>query len=275
MRQIRTIHVAFQTANKNSPSTLPIKAHVYHFYNSPVSQLDDTQRPFICDDVNCRKQCIDLRDLVAHLKEHLSNHELIHCPFRSCNRTFKVKSSFTSHVARTHRHETDVNTRVTYSEPSVSSQIESNETETGMDLSKNQSQVTEDIDISSLYKRNLCLFYMQLQAKYLVPSSTIQMIVEEMNVLNDICHQYTKDKIKETLRANGNMSDAEVDSVFQSLQETDLHAACSSHLSTEHTRRQYFEKNFAYVHPENVYLGTNEHRRDCYAQYILGMQIIE
>lgn len=64
------------------------------------------------------------------------------------------------------------------------------------------------------------------------------------------------------------MSDAEMDSVFQSLQETDLHATCSSHLSTEYVRRQYFEKNFAYVHPENVYLGTSEHRKDCYAQYV-------
>ena len=116
--------------------------------------------------------------------------------------------------------------------------------------------------------KNLCLFYMQFQAKYLVLSSTIQMIVEEINGLNDICHQYTKDKIKETLRGNTNMSDAEIDSVFQSLQEADLHASCSSQLSPEYIRRQYFEKNFAYVHPENVFLGTNEHRRDSYAQYI-------
>lgn len=64
------------------------------------------------------------------------------------------------------------------------------------------------------------------------------------------------------------MTDTEIDLVFQSLQETDLHAACSSHLSTDYTRRQYFQKNFTYVHPENVYLGTNEHGRGCYAQYI-------
>lgn len=143
-----------------------------------------------------------------------------------------------------------------------------NETETGTNQNENQSQAAEDIDIRPLYMRNLCLFYMQLQAKYLVPSSTLQMIVEEINALNNICHQYTKDKIKETLRANTSMSDAEIDSVFQSVQEMDLHTACSSHLSMEHTRRQYFEKNFAYVRPERVFLGTNEQRKDCYAEYI-------
>lgn len=64
------------------------------------------------------------------------------------------------------------------------------------------------------------------------------------------------------------MSDAEIDAVFQSLQEADLHASCSAQLSTEYIRRQYFMKNFAYVHPENVFLGTDEHRRDSYAKYI-------
>lgn len=108
--------------------------------------------------VNCKKQCIDLRDLIAHLKVHLSKHELVHCPFTNCNKAFKVKSSFTSHVSRTHKHETDANSRVTHSEPSVSSQIDLNETdlnETEIDQSENQSQVT---DIRS--------FLMQLQAKH-------------------------------------------------------------------------------------------------------------
>ena len=74
---------------------------------------------------------LDLRDLLAHLKVYLSEHELVHFPFSNCNKAFKVKSSSTSHVSRTHKHETDVNTRVTYSKPSVSSQIEPYETETG------------------------------------------------------------------------------------------------------------------------------------------------
>lgn len=55
---------------------------------------------------------------------------------------------------------------------------------------------------------------MQVQAKYLVPSSTVQMIVEKINSLNSICHEYTKGKIKETLRVNTNMTDTEIDSGF-------------------------------------------------------------
>lgn len=240
-----------------------LKAHVYRSHNSIVSQLDNAPSTFVCD--NCQKQCINLRDLLAHLKVHLTKHELVRCPFKNCNKAFRVKSSFTSHISRTHRHETDVNTSFTYSEPSESLQIGP---ESAMNESKSQPQVTETADIKSLYIRNLCLFYMQLQAKYLVPSSTIQLIVDEINGLSDICHQYTNGKIRETLGANSDMSDAEINSLVLSIQETDLHAACSSLLSTEYTRRQYFQRNFGYVHPEKIYLGKNENRRDCYAQYI-------
>lgn len=51
------------------------------------------------------------------------------------------------------------------------------------------------------------------------------MIAEEINSLNDMCHQCTIDKLRETLRVNTDMSDTEIYSVFQTLQETDLHAA--------------------------------------------------
>lgn len=244
-----------------------LKSHVYHSHHTSLSQCNETQTSFVCDVADCKKQCIDLKDLLAHLKVHLTRHESVCCPFRHCTKVFKVKSSFTSHLSRCHKDETDVNKGFTYTEPSLSYQSTQIENETEIQ-STSEFEATEDLDIRPLYMRNLCLFYMQLQAKYLVPSSTIQMIVEEINGLNSICHQYTKDKIEETLRVHTNMSGTEIGSVVQRLQESDIHAECSSSLSTEYSRRQYFQKNFAYVHPESLYLGTNEHRKDCYAQYI-------
>ncbi|KAF3836763.1 hypothetical protein F7725_004227 [Dissostichus mawsoni] len=162
-----------------------LKSHVYRSHNSRVSQVDDSHRSFVCEDVNCKKQCTDLQDLLAHLKVHMSKNELVHCPFNNCNKAFKIVP---------------------------------NETETRMAQSESQSQVREDTDLKSLYMRSLCLFYMHLQAKYLVPSSTIQIIVEEINSLNGICHQHTKDRIKE-LRLSTNMSDIEIESVFDSIQD--------------------------------------------------------
>lgn len=47
-------------------------------------------------------------------------------------------------------------------------------------------------DMKGLYMRNLCMFYMKLQAKFLVPSSTIQMIVEQVDSLSDVSPVHKK-----------------------------------------------------------------------------------
>lgn len=245
-----------------------LKAHVYRNHNASVSQSDDPQGPFVCDNASCQKKCIDLKDLLAHIRLHLSKRELVHCPFTNCDKTFKLRSSFTAHVSRNHKHVAAMDVRVTSSEPSVASQSNVIETEAEMSHGGNEPEVIAETDMRALYMKNLCMFYMALQAKYLVPSTTIQMIVEEINGLNDICHQYTQKQFRETLRANSNLSETDIDAVFGSLQEADLHLACSSSLSTEYTRRQYFQKNFSYVHPQNILLGTDENRRERYAQYI-------
>lgn len=128
--------------------------------------------------------------------------------------------------------------------------------------------MSDDSEMRALYLKNLCMFYMQLQAKYLIPSSTIQMIVEEINSLNDIRHQHTKNEFKEVLATKTNLSETEIDSVLSCVEGTQLHFSCSSHLSTEYRRKQFFKKKFSYVQPQAISLGTDENRRDCYAQYI-------
>lgn len=107
---------------------------------------------------------------------------------------------------------------------------------------------------------------MKLQAKHLIPSSTIQVIVEEINDLHDICSQHTKKQFKDILKARTKLSDSDVDEALSSL--TDLHSSCSTPLSTEYTREQFFFKTFNYVHPQPIHLGTNDNRIDRYVQYI-------
>lgn len=122
----------------------------------------------------------------------------------------------------------------------------------------------DDIDLRAMYTKNLCMFYMKLQAKHLIPSSTIQMIIKVINSLHDICSQHTKQQLKDILKVRTNLFD--VDEALSSL--TDLHSSCSIPLSTEYIRKQFFHKNFSYVHPQPIHLGTDEKRRDRYAQYI-------
>lgn len=56
----------------------------------------------------------------------------------------------------------------------------------------------ENID-DSLFLRNLALFYLKLQAKLLLPASTIQKIIEDLQSIHDISQSQLLFKLHEKL----------------------------------------------------------------------------
>lgn len=189
---------------------------------------------------------------------------MVNCPFAKCGKTFKVRSLFTSHISRIHKHATAGQVSATCSVELVSTEPTFDVMESGPAESVPESvDMPDDIDLRALYTKNLCMFYMKLQAKHLIPSSTIQMIIEEINDLHNTCSQHTKKQLKEVLKARTNLSDSDVDEALSSL--TDLHSSCSTPLSTGYTRKQFFFKNFNYVHPQPIHLGTDDNRSDRYS----------
>lgn len=71
--------------------------------------------------------------------------------------------------------------------PSQSSDVVERQADEGMNNQDGDPGDLSDPDVKVLYMRNLCLFYMRLQAKYLIPSSTVQVIAEEINSLSVAC----------------------------------------------------------------------------------------
>lgn len=104
------------------------------------------------------------------------------------------------------------------------------------------------------------VFYEQL-----IPSSTIQLIVEELNSLDGMCLQYTKSQLKASLQTKTELSETEIKDVLKTLDDVHIHRSCSSSLSTDYKRKQYFEENFLYVHPQPIFLGFDENRKEQYA----------
>lgn len=143
------------------------KTHCYRHHNNPsVSELDIMQGPYTCENVSCKKQCTDLKDLLAHLRSHLSKSELVNCPFAKCGKTFKVRSSFTSHISRIHKHATAGQVSATCSVELVSTEPASDVMESGTAENVPETvDMPDDIDLRALYTKNLCMFYMKLQAK--------------------------------------------------------------------------------------------------------------
>lgn len=83
-----------------------------------------------------------------------------------------------------------------------------------------------------------------------------------------MCHQYTRNQLKGVLQANTRLTESEIKDVLASLNDSSLHASCSPALSSEYLRRQYFQTNFSYVHPQTISLGTDDNRKEQFAQYI-------
>lgn len=107
---------------------------------------------------------------------------------------------------------------------------------------------------------DLTLFYLKLQTKLLLPSSTIQNILEDYQEIHVISQSHLLFKLKEKLVSL---------SVTDTLQSEDLFRACDTQtLQTDHKRKSVFKSNFSYVEPVSICLGQNESGKECFVQYI-------
>ncbi|KAA0712544.1 hypothetical protein E1301_Tti019060 [Triplophysa tibetana] len=131
----------------------------------------------------CGKECESVKGLLAHLKHHLQEGLEVTCPYNGCTKTFKVTSSFTSHLSRYHK-QCDVldiaqnHIVETCSDPDSVQTVQ-------------QEAHSDPGPAQDKYSENIALFFLGLQAKYLVPASTVNTIVSEMRVLQDMQHEFT------------------------------------------------------------------------------------
>jgi len=78
------------------------------------------------------------------------------------------------------------------------------------------------------FVRHLALFYLKLQAKLLLPSSTIQTIIEHYQEIHDINQSHLLSKLNEKLTSLG-LSEADINTVIDTLKNEDLHRASNTH----------------------------------------------
>lgn len=142
----------------------------------------------------CSVKCNDLSSLKSHLKCHIREGRVVSCPFRQCEKTFSVVSSFTSHFSRVHKSCTtssllglvtigaEARLKATNEQVEDVSVLEGDLTDdiTG-DKEEDQAEVLPERANESLFLNNLALFYLKLQAKLLLPASVIQSIIQSFS----------------------------------------------------------------------------------------------
>ncbi len=229
------------------------------------ARFDQIDTTLICQIGYCHFTCTTLNDLIRHLKGHIDEGREIKCPFKSCERTFSVKSTFASHISRTHKNSPPelLNEAVFANPPQhvcqpCTSQDESEGPE--------PCEVFESVD-EDFFLKNLTLFYLKLQAKLLLPSSVIQTIIEEVQGIHDLAQASVYSNLKDKLSELGVSSDA-ISNVIEDLKKNDLLKAGNFMLRTDQCRKTVFKNSFNYVEPMPLYLGTNDSGKECFAQYV-------
>ncbi|KAK0156218.1 Zinc finger protein ZXDC [Merluccius polli] len=235
-----------------------LKAHFYRSHTGKTLLSHGLSSDALkCTVSFCECRCDGVKGLVAHLKKHIEEGCPVNCPVMGCEMVFTVKSSFTAHMSRKHKQcPVDVIssacgsgahsvacpstiTTVAIEEPACLSDAE---------------QIVGDSNFDDLYLRNVCLFYAKLQGQYLVPTSTIQMIVEEMQNIHELGQMHTLNKLN---------------SLLQDLVSDEISQTChTGPMRTAYTRTKCFKDMLKYVEPKRLLLGTDENRDKRFAYYV-------
>ena len=148
-----------------------------------------------CDLPFCTFTSSAVGDFLAHLRDHLCENVAVKCPYEKCDKIFAKKSSFTSHISRCHR---GSNFKCMAEVPQSVQNVGCIPNEFGivvLDITSSstvcEADTHEDDETSSTVDQaqlidNLALFYLKLQAKFLLPGSTIQSIADEMQNIHDL-----------------------------------------------------------------------------------------
>ena len=230
------------------------KSHFYRRHNSSTTAVTAhavVDTALTCSISLCSHQCQDVTSLVAHLKNHMKEGRAVNCPVRGCKSAFQIMSSFTSHMSRKHRN-CSVNS-ISDSHRHSASEILSVLTEQcPADLDACVSEESETglfQNFDDVYLRNVSLFYLKLQGQFLLPASTIQYIVDEMQNIYELGQTYTLSKLHSLLQ-NLLLPTETISQIFSTVQESDLFSVChKGPMRTEYSRGQTFKKVFKYVEP--------------------------
>jgi phosphopantetheine adenylyltransferase len=213
-----------------------------------------------CTVSSCGKVFSSMKACVSHLQTHLNGNDKINCPFNNCSKSYTLSSSFRCHVHRVHRHEnippnnlSHVNVQVT----NIPHQIaEVQEIQTVNDP-------CAAIDMNDLDKKLLnqvAEFYLMLQTKLFLASSTVDIIVQSVTGIHQQTSAILKDKILNAMHEKNHLSE-DVENAITDIFDGDyyqaIHNPVTGILRSEKTRRFYYKESFGFVAPEKHVLGKN------------------
>lgn len=287
------------------PSPVALKAHI-HRGHSKVQRFSqvDTCHTYQCQQILCGKKFCSGELLMRHLRQHITTgREDTKCPYSDCSKSFTNLSSFTSHISRQHRNdkvpyltgedenkspngEQNVNgphfilndpvhceTFTPQSHADVGAVYSGAEQQPGENShtppASECSDLVDDIgEMADLMLRNAALFFLKLQVKHLLPSSTIQKILEELKGMHESDRDFLHTKIRHTLQQLEVPTETINELITELEAEDVLSQAFTEQLRTAKMRQRYYHDNLAYVAANDVVVGHDDIDKEICIQYV-------
>lgn len=221
-----------------------------------------------CNRVLCGKKFSKLRHLISHLNSHMKLGQTIQCCFRGCSRTFKLRSSFASHISRCHSNHKHISQLYLDKDCSDIQQynVERISLESVSSINVNETK----LDIKSESTKDFAGFCLMLEAKLLIPSSSVQKIVQELHCLISDESLNINANVVQKIRSLG-LTDQQQKEILSCINNNNLLSILNSEnglLRSKFLREKYFEENFIFVKPIEIVLGKDTLNRNRTFHYI-------
>lgn len=255
---------------KQFQSLAAYKAHLYRAHRSLLFNRD---RPNITSNIGfniCCPVCLNkvdsLRSLTTHYSSHCSDGVAVKCVMKYCEAEFTVHSSYTSHMSRNHSHCTIDSIKQELMQYSQNGSAASHESKSyDDDPNDDGHSEVNNIDIGRDFTRNVAMMFLKIQEVYMLPSSTLQMIIGDFTNAIEACESLCLDKIKRICENFQVDERATVD--IMNILSNSLSSQAVSALSTEWKRKKYYKENFSYIDPVEYKYGTNNMQNKTF-QYV-------
>lgn len=244
----------------------------------------------ICPVEGCSKEITTKDTFVSHMNTHLKNNVQFKCPLKNCPGTLISKCPQLSvHVTRYHggkenfernfqqtRTVMPSTSETSCGDPSLLHEECGSSSDSLMD--DFPAPIADDSDDEDLYpisaiKDELARFYLRLEGFELLPSSTVQLIADEIKLISELIHHVLKKNLKEelgSLKLDPSSVKHVISQTFLSEPVFNVHhrGRDVQQLGTEHMRYEYWKENFRFVLPKEIPLGVTKGGRKRCAQHV-------
>ena len=197
------------------------------------------------------------KELLQHIKEHIKEGFSMKCPIINCKSSYKIVSSLTSHIARSHKYckfhyskafkISDKTEQESRYQNQYGNEIEDITDSSTFPCTSKDCCVTIPIEKDTL--KSHALFLLALQYQHFIPISIVSCIAEEIKTLLISHKQVALDNLYSVLLLHNITAETAATIIENVSPSLNCDYYVDGALRTEYTRQKYYKNFFSFVKP--------------------------